>query len=136
MLGGRRLEANTSRFQPGTYKKGHRHGSTMAHLYICQGEGYAMIKRGDDEDRIKCDWQEGSLYLPGAGEGLWLHQHFNVGATPATYLVMNQGLSRKYAANRWQARESTVLRTGEVSGKEGGRQVEYEDEDQEIHRIF
>ena len=49
---------------------------------------------------------------------------------------MNQGLSRKYAVSRWQAQESTVLRTGEVSGKKGGYQVEYEDEDPEIHRIF
>ena len=29
-----------------------------------------------------------------------------------------------------------MLRSGEVSGKEGGHQVEYEDEDPEIHRIF
>ena len=49
---------------------------------------------------------------------------------------MNQGLSRKYAANRWQASQSTVLRQGEISGKQGGYQVEYEDEDPEIHRIF
>ena len=49
---------------------------------------------------------------------------------------MNQGLSRKYAGNRWQANESTVLRTGEVSGKEGGIQVEYDDEDPEIHQIY
>src|SRR5213594_1222592 len=128
------MESHVSRFESGHYKKAHRHGPG-AHLYITQGEGYVLTQRGN-EPRIRCDWQEGSLYLSGAGEGLWLHQHFNVGATPATYLVMNQGLSRKYAANRWQAREYTVLRTGEVSGKEGGRQVEYEDEDPEIHRIF
>ena len=29
-----------------------------------------------------------------------------------------------------------MLRTGEVSGKKGGYQVEYEDEDPEIHEIF
>jgi hypothetical protein len=94
-----------------------------------------LTQRGN-EPRIRCDWKEGSLYLSGAGEGLWLHQHFNVGPTPATYLVLNQGLSRKYAANRWQASQSTVLRTGEVSGKKGGYQVEYEDEEPDIHRIF
>jgi len=134
VMGAGMMESHVSRFESGHYKKAHRHGPG-AHLYITQGEGYVLTQRGN-EPRIRCDWQEGSLYLSGAGEGLWLHQHFNVGATPAIYLVMNQGLSRKYAANRWQARESTVLRTGEVSGKEGGRQVEYEDEDPEIHRIF
>jgi quercetin dioxygenase-like cupin family protein len=134
VMGAGMMESHVSRFESGHYKKAHRHGPG-AHLYITQGEGYVLTQRGN-EPRIRCNWKEGSLYLSGAGEGLWLHQHFNVGATPATYLVMNQGISRKYAANRWQARESTVLRSGEVSGKEGGRQVEYEDEDREIHRIF
>lgn len=136
MLAGGRLEAHISRFQTGTYKKGHRHGSTMAHLYICQGEGYAMVKRGDDEDRIKCDWQEGSLYLPGAGEGLWLHQHFNVGMTPAAYLVMESRVSRRLAQSRWTADIPTDWTRADKTPEEGGIQTEYEQEDPEIHRIF
>ena len=134
VMGAGMMESHVSRFESGHYKKAHRHGPG-AHLYITEGEGYVLTQRGN-EPRIRCDWKEGSLYLSGAGQGLWLHQHFNVGATPATYLVLNQGLSRKYAATRWQARESTVLRTGEVSGKKGGYQVEYEDEEPDIHRIF
>jgi quercetin dioxygenase-like cupin family protein len=134
VMGAGMMESHVSRFEAGYYKKSHRHGPG-AHLYIIEGEGYVLTQRGN-EPRIRCDWKQGSLYLSGAGPGLWLHQHFNVGATPATYLVLNQGLSRKYAANRWQAAESTVLRRGEVSGKEGGGQVEYEDEDPEIHRLF
>ncbi len=134
VMGSGMMESHVSRFESGHYKKGHRHGPG-AHLFITEGEGYVLTQR-EDEPRIRCDWKVGSLYLSGAGEGIWLHQHFNVGSTPATYLVMNQGLSRKYAANRWQADESTVLRGGEVSSKKGGRQVEYEDEDREIHRIF
>jgi quercetin dioxygenase-like cupin family protein len=134
VMGAGMMESHVSRFESGYYKKSHRHGPG-AHLYITEGEGYVLTQRGT-EPRIRCDWKEGSLYLSGAGEGLWLHQHFNVGPTAATYLVMNQGMSRKYAATRWEANISTVLRTGEVSGKEGGHQVEYEDEDPEIHRIF
>lgn len=134
VMGAGMMESHVSRFESGHYKKAHRHGPG-AHLYITEGEGYVLTQRGN-EPRIRCDWKEGSLYLSGAGQGLWLHQHFNVGATPATYLVLNQGLSRKYAATRWQASESTVLRTGEVSGKKGGYQVEYEDEEPDIHRIF
>ena len=134
VMGAGMMESHLSRFESGHYKKGHRHGPG-AHLYILEGEGYVLTQRGK-EPRIRCDWQEGSLYLSGAGDGLWLHQHFNVGPTPATYLVMNQGMSRKYAVNRWQAGESTVLRAGEVSNKEGGRQVEYEDEEPEIHQMF
>jgi quercetin dioxygenase-like cupin family protein len=134
VMGAGMMESHVSRFESGHYKKAHRHGPG-AHLYITEGEGYVLTQRGN-EPRIRCDWKEGSLYLSGAGEGLWLHQHFNVGSTPATYLVLNQGLSRKYAANRWQASQSTVLRTGEVSGKKGGYQVEYEDEEPDIHSIF
>jgi quercetin dioxygenase-like cupin family protein len=134
VMGAGMMESHVSRFESGHYKKAHRHGPG-AHLYITEGEGYVLTQRGG-EPRIRCDWKEGSLYLSGAGRGLWLHQHFNVGPTPATYLVLNQGLSRKYAATRWQASESTVLRTGEVSGKKGGYQVEYEDEEPDIHRIF
>jgi quercetin dioxygenase-like cupin family protein len=134
VMGAGMMESHVSRFESGYYKKSHRHGPG-AHLYITEGEGYVLTQRGN-EPRIRCDWNEGSLYLSGAGEGLWLHQHFNVGATPATYLVLNQGLSRKYAATRWQANLSTVLRTGEISGKKGGYQVEYEDEEPDIHRIF
>lgn len=134
VMGAGMMENHISRFMPGYYKKAHRHGPG-AHLYITEGDGFVLTQRGD-EPRIRCDWGEGSLYLSGAGDGMWLHQHFNVGATPATYLVLNQGMSRKYAVNRWQANESTVLRGGEVSASEGGRQVEYEDEDPEIHKIF
>lgn len=134
VMGSGMMENHVSRFLPGHYKKGHSHGPG-AHLYITEGEGFVLTQRGD-EPRIRCDWQEGSLYLSGAGEGLWLHQHFNVGATPATYLVLNQGMSRKYARDRWSANVSTVLRGGEVSKEEGGHQTEYENEDPEIHRIF
>jgi uncharacterized RmlC-like cupin family protein len=135
VMGSGMMENHVSRFLPGAYKKGHRHGPG-AHIYIIEGEGYVLTQRGN-EPRIRCDWNEGSLYLSGAGEGLWLHQHFNVGKTPATYLVMNQGLARKYAVNRWQANLSTVIRRAEVSQQEeGGIQIEYENEDPEIHRIY
>jgi len=117
IMGGGMSESHLSRFQPGYYKKAHRHGPG-AHLFITEGEGYSLLQRGD-EPRIKADWKVGSLYLSGAGEGLWLHQHCNVGTTPATYLVLGRGTgvtaSRKYAVNRWVANESTTMIGGEVS---------------------
>lgn len=134
MLAGGTINSHVSRFQPGTYKKGHRHGPG-AHLFIIQGEGYVLTKRGDEE-RIRCDWSEGSLYLSGAGPGLWLHQHFNVGHTPAAYLVLGTSKSRRFATSRWSAATSTDRNLSDVSEKEGGWQTEYEDEDPEIHRIF
>ncbi|MPZ15326.1 MAG: cupin domain-containing protein [Chloroflexi bacterium] len=134
MLAGGTINSHVSRFQPGTYKKAHRHGPG-AHLYIIQGNGYVLTQR-EKEERIRCDWSEGSLYLSGAGEGLWLHQHFNVGQTPAAYLVLGVGKSRRYASDRWSAEKRTDKNLADVSEKEGGWQVEYQDEDPEIHRIF
>jgi mannose-6-phosphate isomerase-like protein (cupin superfamily) len=134
MLAGGVINSHISRFQVGTYKKAHRHGSG-AHLFIVQGEGFVTMKR-EDEPRIKCDWHEGSLYLSGAGPGLWLHQHYNVGTTPAAYLVLGVNKSRRYASSRWTARDRTDRNTADISEKEGGIQTEYEDEDPEIHQIF
>lgn len=61
----------------------------------------------------------------------WFHQHFNTGATPARYLALRWG-SRRYQFS---------LGTGgvgdsSVSQKEGGLQIEYEDEDPRIHSMF
>jgi len=135
MMAGGTVNSHVSRFQPGTYKKAHRHGPG-AHLYIIQGDGYVLTQRGN-EPRIRCDWGEGSLYLSGAGEGLWLHQHYNVGETPAAYLVLGVGKSRRYATSRWNANiDTSTIQGGDLSEKLGGRQVEYEDEDPEIHAIY
>jgi quercetin dioxygenase-like cupin family protein len=140
MLAGGTINSHISRFQPGTYKKGHRHGPG-AHLYIIQGEGYVRTQEvrpdGTFKDAIRCDWQEGSLYLSGAGDGLWHHQHFNVGATPAAYLVLGVSSSRRFATSRWNASAPTDATSGaDVSVELGGRQLEYENEDPEVHRIF
>ena len=81
------MESHVSRFESGHYKKSHRHGPG-AHLYITEGEGYVLAQRGEEE-RIRCDWKEGSLYLSGAGQGLWLHQHFN-----AAYFRENPNFNR------------------------------------------
>lgn len=134
MLAGGTINSHISRFQPGTYKKGHRHGSG-AHLFIVQGDGFVLMNQ-DDQPRIKCDWQYGSLYVSGAGPGLWLHQHFNVGQTPAAYLVLGVNKSRRYATSRWMGPYGTDKNSADVSEKQGGIQTEYEDEDREIHRIF
>ncbi len=58
------------------------------------------------------------------------HQHFNSGTKRARYLALrsgNQGMSAPGLGG---------FNPAEVSIKEGGFQVEYEDEDREIHEIF
>ena len=53
------------------------------------------------------------------------HQHFNTGPEPARYLALRSGDGQP---SQWG--ESNV------SIKEGGMQIEYEDQDPEINRIF
>jgi len=59
----------------------------------------------------------------------WFHQHFNAGNKPARYLAMHERLSRKYPSG---------LKNWEVDRnlKEGGNQIEYEDEDPMIREMF
>ncbi len=121
------MAAHISEFPVGTYKKAHRHGPG-AHVIILSGEGYSLLWP-EGEPRRECVWRPGTMVVPPSG---WFHQHFNSGATPARYLALRWG-SRRYdmgGAIRAEMGES------HVDIKQGGAQIEYDDEDPEIHRIF
>jgi quercetin dioxygenase-like cupin family protein len=132
------VSSHISEFPVGTYKKAHRHGPG-AHLLITGGEGFALVWKNEDmSDMVKADWQAGSLYLPTQdAENEYFHQHFNVGTTPARYINMAPSNSRKYTYKRGindPGRQAEVRAM--VSIKEGGIQMEYEDEPRRIHEIF
>jgi hypothetical protein len=116
-----------SEFPIGTYKKAHRHGPG-AHLFLLSGDsGFSLLwTKQDRSDMIKCDWQVGTIVII-PGEGTY-HQHFNSGTTRARYMALRDGRGGFVAPNTQVG--------GDVSIKEGGIQVEYEDEDREIHEIF
>lgn len=122
--------AHVSQFPVGTYKKAHRHGPG-AHVIIISGIGYSLLwpMSGDvpgDVERV--DWKAGSMVVPPTN---WFHQHFNGGAEPARYLAF-----------RWNSQQfrfslgSPIEGEMDVSVKEGGTQIEYEDEDPLIHQWF
>jgi mannose-6-phosphate isomerase-like protein (cupin superfamily) len=123
------MKSHISEFPVGTYKKGHRHGPG-AHLVLLSGSsGFSLVwTKEDRSDMVKCDWKAGSMVIVPSDN--CYHQHFNTGNTRARYLALRSG--------------DMGLRTPKGGGgegadrsmKEGGWQIEYEDEDREIHDIF
>jgi mannose-6-phosphate isomerase-like protein (cupin superfamily) len=126
-LAAQSMAAHISQFPVGSYKKAHRHGPG-AHVTILSGQGYTLLWR-EGSERIRVNWKPGSVVVPPCD---WFHQHFNSGSVPVRYLALRKGGGGrfKYPIN---------FNDGEGPGtsiKEGGGQIEYEDEDPDIHRDF
>ena len=122
-------KAHISEFPVGTYKKAHRHGPG-AHLLILSGDaGYSTLWTKDDRsDLRKAEWKVGGMVIVPGDE--MFHQHFNTGNTRARYLAMytgGMGMSKPQSNRGWLA---------DTSVKEGGWQIEYEDEVRKNHEDF
>lgn len=120
------MGAHISEFPVGTYKKGHKHGPG-AHVIIVSGQGYSILWPEGTEPR-RVNWGPGSVVVP---PNEWFHQHFNSGAHPARYLALRWNNFRYRFMKEADAAGSTY-----TSVKDGGGQIEFEDEDPAIHRDF
>jgi quercetin dioxygenase-like cupin family protein len=120
------MGAHVSQFQPGTYKKAHRHGPG-AHVIILDGVGFSLLWREGDADWEKCDWKPGAVVVPPEN---WFHEHFNSGGSPARYLAL------RFTGRKYNQRAAFHGGEADVSVKFGGAQIEYEDEDRRIHELF
>lgn len=126
------MHSHISEFESGTYKKGHRHNAG-AHIILVSGHGYSLLWK-DNEDplnTVRVDWEPGSLYAP--PDGPTYHQHFNTSGGPARYLVFGP-----FSSRRWEVLEHgpIPIEMADVSIKQGGIQIEYEDEDPRILDLF
>lgn len=106
------MAMHCSEFEPGTYKKGHRHG-VGAYVIVLSGTGYSLLWR-EGEEQQKVDWQDGSVLSPREQE---YHQHFNTGPDPARYLAVRLGA---LDSRRW-------------GGVVPTHQIEHEQEDPAIY---
>jgi mannose-6-phosphate isomerase-like protein (cupin superfamily) len=122
------MHAHISEMPVGTYKKGHRHGADF-HIFPVTGEGYSLLWYEDDEDFVRVDWRHGTVYAP---PDMMFHQHFNVSPQPARYLAVAFG-GLRYPFSEDKRRTFTGM---DVSVKDGGRQIEYEDQDPRIHHVY
>jgi hypothetical protein len=108
------MHAHTSEMPVGTYKKGHRHGADF-HVFCVHGSGYSLLWYPGDKEFVRVDWRHGVVFAPPDG---MFHQHFNTNPTPARYLgaLYDSGV--------------------DTSVKNGGNQIEYEDQDPRIHETY
>lgn len=91
---------------------------------ILTGQGYSFMWP-EGKERMRINWGPGSIVVPPEG---WFHQHFNSGNQPARYVALKM-LSRRYKLTPGKIKADVPL-------NQGGWQIEYEDEDPEIRRIF
>jgi mannose-6-phosphate isomerase-like protein (cupin superfamily) len=122
------MHAHMSEMPVGTYKKGHRHGADF-HIFPVTGHGYTLLWYEGDADFVRVDWKHGSVYAP---PDMMFHQHFNTSSEPARYLAVAFG-GLRYPFSDDKRKTFTGM---DVSVNAGGRQVEYEDQDPRIHRIY
>ena len=125
------MHAHISEFDVGTYKKAHRHDAG-AHIWCVSGHGYSLLwQQGEDPvNAVRVDWKPGTLYAP--PDGPTFHQHFNTANTSSRYLAVLFGGSRYFTTNKQRKTYETMDR----SIKLGGDQMEYEDEDPNILRLY
>ena len=121
------MHAHVSQIPKGRYKKAHRHAAGT-HVHAIDGEGYSLLWHEGDSEFKEFPWRHGFMYTP----PFWMfHQHFNTCGAPARYLACSLG-SRRYPFISLRRKSSEGA--GSLSIQQGGRQLEYEDQDPRIHR--
>ena len=128
ILGNGVMKAHCSAMPLGTYKKAHRHGPDFF-IFNVTGSGYSLMWYDGEDDRVRIDWRHGVVFAP---PDMMFHQHFNTGPEPARYLAMNLG-NRRHPFTSERKKQAAALG---VSVQEGGRQIEYEDQDPYFHRLY
>jgi quercetin dioxygenase-like cupin family protein len=127
-LGDNTIGGHISEIPVGRYKKAHRHDAGV-NIFAVNGAGYSLLWYEGDSDFERVEWRHGVVYAPGFG---MFHQHFNVGEVPARYLALTLGGIRFPISKS----RKDVFHLGYTSIKDGGNQIEYEDEDPRIRAMF
>jgi hypothetical protein len=128
------MHAHISEIAPASYKKAHRHNAGL-HVMTLSGAGYSLLWDDDDADFTRVDWTFGMVIPPAAGQ--W-HQHFVTSDNASRYIATGFGGIR-YPITL----ERRLVNIGDgkkqkasLSVKEGGDQIEYEDQDPRIHAMW
>jgi len=134
-LGDGIMHAHISEIAPATYKKAHRHESGT-HVMTLSGGGYSLLWDDGETDFTRVDWTFGTVFPP--ADKQW-HQHFVTTNEPSRYVATGFGGIR-YPTLAFR-HELVIGKPGEKmllskSAKDGGNQIEYEDQDPRIHELW
>lgn len=120
-------------WEVGVYSKAHRHGPGSI-IIIIEGKGHSLVwdghihySKGNPHHRV--DWHVGSMFVPPL---YYFHQHFNTGNSGGRYVAIGW-VGRKYRVDGLGT-ETHVKPVTHV--REGGNQIDYEDEDPLVRKIF
>jgi hypothetical protein len=94
------------------------------------GKGYSLLWYEGATDYHRVDWQHGTVFAP---PDQMFHQHFNVSPTPARYLATAWG-SLRYPFT--ESKRRSLFGGVSTSMKEGGDQIEFEDQSPRIHSLY
>jgi uncharacterized RmlC-like cupin family protein len=123
------IGVHVSELPVGTYKKAHRHPPGYC-VFAVTGHGYSLLWYEGEENFIRTDWHPGVVYAP---PDMMFHQHFNSAPGPARYLAVQMG-STRYPL--FQSKFYTYDKGADSSTDDGGNQIEYENQDPRIHKMF
>lgn len=137
-MGGRFPRGHISAWPAGRYHKAHYHGPGAILLGL-DGEGYVVAwdsalgprpyQSGHGDQVLKINWRRNSIYSP---PNAFFHQHMNTGPGPAKHVAV-YGLKLPLGVHD---RVDDGGSMGYLSYREGGRLIEYEDEDPQIRKEF
>jgi cupin superfamily acireductone dioxygenase involved in methionine salvage len=119
-LSGNSMVGHIMAVESGTYRKAHRHAAG-AHVIVLAGKGYTLMWPPGGEF-VRVNWQKGSLLVPPEG---WYHAHFTTSPHAARHLALRRGL-----------RGIGQLWLPTLSEREGGNQLEHEDEPSDVRAFY
>ena len=129
------MYAHMSEVAAATYKKGHKHAAGV-HVMTLSGGGYSLLWYEGDKDFVRVDWKYGTVFPPVQDQ---FHQHFVTSNEPSRYVATGRG-SIRYPLTAENHRiligEGGKKQQSSRSVKEGGNQIEYEDQDPRIHQLW
>ena len=138
-MGDRFPHGHISEWPSGRYHKAHYHGPGAILLGL-DGEGYVLVwpsalgphpyKDGHADKVLKVPWGKHSIYSPPNAN---FHQHLNTSAGPAKHIAVYGDRLPLGVHDLQDGSEGFV---GDVSFREGGTLIEYEDEDPQVRADF